>query len=193
MNTINMGFWELATQPFQYEQKAPIGYLWVSRLSVLLFGKREMALRLFPLLCGVGTLGVFTLIARHYLKTWGAVVAVGILALSPACIYHSVEAKQYSTELFMATLCLWLYIRFHKSASLPALLTWGYWGHHPVVFVFGHFCAGQYCHCRQWALGADYPLAPVCPLPDTILALVGELWGAVRAHYQQIPAVELAD
>ncbi|GGG43572.1 glycosyltransferase family 39 protein [Hymenobacter glacieicola] len=165
VNTINMGFWELATQPFQYEQKAPIGYLWVSRLCVLLFGKREMALRLFPLLCGLGTLGVFTLIARHYLKAWGAVVAVGILALSPACIYHSVEAKQYSTELFMATLCIWLYIRFHKSSSLPALLTWGVlgaiilWFSFSAIFVLASIAiavSGRWVLTTRWRQFALY-------------------------------------
>ncbi|MET4108312.1 glycosyltransferase family 39 protein [Hymenobacter sp. UYP22] len=136
VNTIKLGFWELATRPFEYEQKAPIGYLWATRLCVLLLGKKEMALRLFPLLCGLGTLAVFTSLARHYLQTWGAVVAVGVLALSPPIIYHSVEAKQYSTELLMATLALWLYWKFHARTSLGALLTWGVLGAAVLWFSF---------------------------------------------------------
>lgn len=136
VNTIKLGFWELATKPFEYEQKAPIGYLWATRLCVLLLGKKEMALRLFPLLCGLGTLALFTSVARHYLRAWGAVVAVGVLALSPPIIYHSVEAKQYSTELFMATLALWLYVRYHNRTSIGALLTWGLLGAAALWFSF---------------------------------------------------------
>ncbi|GAB2782919.1 hypothetical protein HNQ93_002236 [Hymenobacter luteus] len=136
VNTIKMGFWDLATQPFEYEQKAPIGYLWVSRLCVLLFGKKEMALRLFPLLCGIGSLVTFAAVARHYLSSWGALVAVGVLALSPACVYHSVEAKQYSTELFVATLALWLYIRYQGRPDVASLVTWGVLGAVALWFSF---------------------------------------------------------
>ena len=136
VNTIKMGFWELATGPFDYQQKAPVGYLWAARLCVMLFGKKEMALRLFPLLCGLGTLAAFTVVARHFLKAWGAVVAVGILALSAPVIYHSVEAKQYSTELLVAALALLWYVRFHRQARWPALLAWGVLGAVALWFSF---------------------------------------------------------
>jgi hypothetical protein len=136
VNTVRMGFWALATEPFAYEQKAPIGYLWATRLCILLFGKQEMALRLFPLLCGIGTLLLFTAVARHFLKTWGALATVGILAFSAPCVYHSVEAKQYSTELFVAVLALWLYVRYSKNTSIEALIAWGVFGAVALWFSF---------------------------------------------------------
>ncbi|GAB3292310.1 ArnT family glycosyltransferase [Hymenobacter tenuis] len=159
VNTIKMGFWALATQPFDYEQKAPIGYLWMTRLCVLLFGKQEMSLRLFPLLCGLGTLFVFASVAQHFLKKWGALAAVGILALSSPCIYHSVEAKQYSTELFVAALALWWYVRYHKDMSTAALLTWGVlgavalWFSFSAIFVFASIAIAMSAH---WVLTAQW-------------------------------------
>ncbi|MGY2134038.1 hypothetical protein ACW9KT_17540 [Hymenobacter sp. HD11105] len=128
VNIIKMTFWELATLPFEYEQKAPIGYLWAAKLFVILFGKGEKALRSFSLICGISSLFLFIPVARFYLKSWGVVLAVGILSLGWTFIYHSVEAKQYSTELFATILALFLYIRYHKATDAVSLVKWGILG-----------------------------------------------------------------
>lgn len=125
---IRMDFGELMTPPLDYEQKAPIGFLWLSKLAVLAFGKTEMALRLVPLLCGIALLFVFRPVARRFLQPVGVAVAVGILALAPPLVYHAVEAKQYATEVLATAVTLWLYTRYHKQMSSQALLLWGIWG-----------------------------------------------------------------
>lgn len=125
INLVKLNFWELATQPLAYEQKAPIGYLWTVKACVLLFGKGEKALRLFSLVCGISALFAFIPVARFYLKAWGVVLAVGILSLSWATIYHSVEAKQYSAELLATVLGLLLYTKYHNATRLQPLLLWG--------------------------------------------------------------------
>lgn len=128
VNLIKLNFWELATRSLEYEQKAPLGYLWAVRAFVEVLGKQEPVLRLFALLCGLGTLFMFVPVARLFLKPWGTVVAVGILALAYPAIYHSVEAKQYSTELFASVLALYLYTKFNSKTTLVALLAWGMLG-----------------------------------------------------------------
>ncbi|GAB2967837.1 hypothetical protein GCM10027048_43290 [Hymenobacter coalescens] len=128
VNVVQKGFWALATEPFEYEQKAPIGYLWVVKAVTLLFGNGEKALRLVPLLSGIGSLFVLVPVARYFLKSWTVVAAVAIMAFSSGCVFHSVEAKQYSTELFAAVLSLWLYIRFRDKTDAGSLLAWGVLG-----------------------------------------------------------------
>ncbi|TVT43474.1 hypothetical protein FNT36_05140 [Hymenobacter setariae] len=128
VNVIKFNFWQLATEPFAYEQKAPLGYLWASRLCVVLLGKKEQALRLVSLLSGLGSLVVFVPVARYFLRGWGVVLAVGALALAWPVVYHSVEAKQYSTELFATVLALRLYIKYHRQPTLGAQLAWGLGG-----------------------------------------------------------------
>lgn len=125
---VKMNFWELATLPLEYQQKAPLGYLWLAKSCVLLFGPGEMALRLFPLVCGLASVFLFIPVCRYFLKPLGVAVAIGILALSPHLIYHSVEAKQYSTELLCTILALFLYIHFHKKSDYRSLLLWGLGG-----------------------------------------------------------------
>ncbi|WP_207432111.1 hypothetical protein [Sabulibacter ruber] len=126
VSLVRMGFGELAAGPLAYEQKAPLAFLWAERLAVELLGKGELALRLFPLLCGVAALGLFAPVARHFLRPWAALLALALLALAGPAVYHAVEAKQYSTELLASVLGLWLYAR-QRRGRLP-LWAWGLWG-----------------------------------------------------------------
>jgi hypothetical protein len=125
---IKMSFWELTSPSLDYQQKAPLGFLWLVKACVMLFGKEEMALRLIPLLTGIASLFVFLPVARYFLKPLGVMMAVGIMALAPVLVYHSVEIKQYSTEMFAAVLSLYLYTRYHGRFDQKSLLMWGVWG-----------------------------------------------------------------
>ncbi|WP_187261813.1 glycosyltransferase family 39 protein [Pontibacter beigongshangensis] len=137
ISLIKMSFWELATLPLAYEQKAPIGYLWMVRLCVVLFGNGEMALRLFSLLCGVASLFFFIPVARHFLRPWAVALALGMLALSTPVIYHSVEAKQYSTELLAAILALYFYTRYsQRQVGVAGLVVWGVLGGALLLFSY---------------------------------------------------------
>ncbi|GHA56753.1 glycosyltransferase family 39 protein [Pontibacter akesuensis] len=158
---VKMSFAELAQPMLEYEQKAPLGYLWMSRLAVVLFGTGEMALRLFPLLCGLASLFVFLPVARYFLRPLGVVVAVGVLAAAPPIVYHAVEAKQYSTEFFATVLILYLYIRFHDKKDIKSLLLWGLsgavilWFSFASIFVLAGMAFGvclSYIFKRDWQL-----------------------------------------
>ncbi len=119
---------ELATSQLYYEQKAPIGFLWLVKASVVMFGQKEMALRLIPLVAGGASLFVFIPVARYFLKPLGALLAMALLAFSPVLVYHSVEIKQYSMEMLASVLCLYLYIRYQGRFDYKSLLLWGVGG-----------------------------------------------------------------
>ncbi|WP_207425915.1 glycosyltransferase family 39 protein [Pedobacter sp. SYSU D00535] len=126
---VNMSFWEMLTMPLENEQKAPVGYIILTKIFVMLFGPNEMALRLLSLLSGILTLFAFVPVARHFIMSrLGVVLAVGVIALSPPIIYHSVEAKQYSTGLLCSVLALLCFVKFHQNVSIKSLLTWGLYG-----------------------------------------------------------------
>ncbi|WP_162052472.1 glycosyltransferase family 39 protein [Pontibacter pamirensis] len=156
-----MGFTDLMTLPLDYEQKAPIGFLWLSKVSVLFFGKNEMALRLVPLVSGILLLFVFLPVARYFLRPLGVVVAIGIMALAPPLVYHAVEAKQYATEVLTTAVILWLYVRYNQQSSLRSLVLWGIWGSiilwfsYSSIFVLAGMAFGiclSYVVRKKWAL-----------------------------------------
>ncbi|WP_187261824.1 glycosyltransferase family 39 protein [Pontibacter beigongshangensis] len=159
VSLIRMDFWELATQPLAYEQKAPVGYLWAVKLLVVLFGKGEMALRLFSLLTGIATILLFVPVTRFFLKPWAALLALAMLAIGTPAVYHAVEAKQYGTELFASVLALYLFIRFHRQTDFVSLLQWGLagatllWFSYSAIFVLAGIASAVCLHLllqKEW-------------------------------------------
>jgi hypothetical protein len=106
LNLVSRSFAELL-QPLDYEQAAPFGFLFAERLMVNLFGTSEYALRLFPLLCGIGSVFIFWRIARQLLPPVGVVLGLAIFSVSSQLIYYSTEVKQYSTDLAVALFLWW--------------------------------------------------------------------------------------
>jgi 4-amino-4-deoxy-L-arabinose transferase-like glycosyltransferase len=138
---IRMNFVELIKGPLAYQQKAPITFLWITRLSVIIFGKGEMALRLFSFICGIVSLLVFLPVARYFLKPLGVAIALAILALSGPLVFHAVEAKQYSVEVLATIVALYLYTKYHLKMNFMSLILWGLsgavivWFSYPAIFV----------------------------------------------------------
>src|SRR5215212_8629067 len=60
--------WTGMFQPLDYDQGAPIGFLLVEKLLNLMLGKHELALRLFPLLVGLISLGLFYLLGKRMMS-----------------------------------------------------------------------------------------------------------------------------
>jgi uncharacterized membrane protein len=104
-NIVDRSFIGLA-RPLDMNQGAPLGFLWVEKFLLLTLGKQDYWLRLFPFLAGIGSLVLMLPVARRYTRGAGVPIAFGLFALSGAAIYYSSEAKQYSTDSFVAVILL---------------------------------------------------------------------------------------
>lgn len=93
------------TQTLDYGQGAPIGFLFIQKLMVTLFGGHDYILRLFPLIAGVVSLYLFYQLARDTMAGFGQVLANGLFSISTYLVYYSSECKQYSSDV-MACLLL---------------------------------------------------------------------------------------
>ena len=101
--------------PLEYGQICPILFLWAELTAVKLFGFSEMSLRLFPLICGVGSVFLFRHVAGRVLKGPPLLLAMAIFAVSIHPIRHSAEAKPYATDLLVALGLLALAIEWYRS------------------------------------------------------------------------------
>lgn len=81
---------------------SPIGYMLITRLATLLSGPSEMALRQFPLLCGIFSLLFWYHFSRHAVTGIGLVAALVLFYCNPSLIYFSAEVKQYSCDVMWA-------------------------------------------------------------------------------------------
>jgi Dolichyl-phosphate-mannose-protein mannosyltransferase len=139
-NVVNRSFHQLA-EPLSYNQGAPLGYLALSKLSVLALGPNEYALRMVSILASLTALLVFASLASKCFEGAGRVGACALFALCGSLIHFAAEAKQYSSDVFVAVLLLYFGLRAIRTGSRPAYFSVaatgivGVWVSHPSVFV----------------------------------------------------------
>ena len=95
-------------RPLNYNQAAPTGYLLIEKGFVEIFGSGGLALRAFPLICGISSLFLFERIARKNLSEKAAALGVGLFAFCFPLIYYSSEVKPYATDVIV-TIILYLF------------------------------------------------------------------------------------
>ena len=139
LNIVNRS-WVGLTQPLDYNQGAPLGFLFVQKLIITLFGNTDFNLRLFPLIAGILSIFLIWKVSRFFLSRVGALIVLGFFILSEQLIYYSTEAKQYSSDVLMALLLLFAFSGYlvHARRSmlwLAAAGVLGMWLSHPSVFV----------------------------------------------------------
>ena len=141
LNIVNRGFAGMF-QPLDYDQGAPIGFLLVEKLFNAILGRNELALRLFPLLVGLLSLGLFYLLLRRVTGQAGLLTAMALFAFNPRLIYYSSEVKQYIVDVAVTILLLWIAEPvFRPSARKKDFALLGLtglialWFSHPALFV----------------------------------------------------------
>jgi len=96
---------------------APPGWFVLEKISVMLMGTGELALRLVPFIAGLLALPLFWVVPRRYLGDGAALVCAAMGAVSEHVIYYSSELKQYSSDLLWGLLVL---LVVHPLLSGPA-------------------------------------------------------------------------
>jgi hypothetical protein len=99
-----------------YGQVAPPGFLLGVKLSAVLFGGSEYALRIVPLLAGLAGPLLFYLVARAILRPLGTIVATSLFSLAVPLIFFAANLKQYSTDIAMTLVVLVIALRIGRSA-----------------------------------------------------------------------------
>ena len=99
-NLFERDFGQLTTR-LNYEQYAPVLFLWIEKLFTTLFGFSEQSLRGYPLLCGIGALFVFMLVLREYMSLKSLWYPLLYLAVSHVYARYSTETKQYMPDILI--------------------------------------------------------------------------------------------
>ena len=82
------------------DQSAPVGWLALQRLVLLVLGSSELALRAVPALFGVATVAAAFVVGQRWLTTTGCAIFVLLCSLGEWMSFHSVELKPYSADTF---------------------------------------------------------------------------------------------
>ena len=107
VNILDRSYGELA-QTLDYNQSAPLGFLWLEKLATQLWGNSEYALRLLPFIASIISLGVFYTLVRQYSSVMAAPIAIALFACTRYTVYFSTELKPYSGDVAIALILFWL-------------------------------------------------------------------------------------
>lgn len=132
---------DLLFAPLSDWQAAPLGFLILVHICVVIFGSGERSLRLVSLLFGLASVPLMFAVARRFLNSAGVVVAVALFAFLGPLIYYSDELKPYSCDV-VASLAItlvvlnWMDDPTIKPAILAAVIgALGVFVSFPAVFV----------------------------------------------------------
>lgn len=113
-NIFNRSLLELITTPLGGEQAAPVGYVAISKILIMVFGNSEYILRLVAFVAGcVSMLLMQPLLTRTNGK-FGNLFALSAFAFGSYLVYYSAEFKQYSSDVLI---CLILLLAFYRHIS----------------------------------------------------------------------------
>jgi hypothetical protein len=102
----------LIFEPLDHLQVAPIGFLFVTKLSTILFGVNEFALRVMPWTFALMAPVVFWLIARRFINGMLLLSALLLFAVSPALTWYGGNVKQYSSDITISMILVWLALEY---------------------------------------------------------------------------------
>ncbi len=117
-NLLDRGYGQL-TEPLNYWQVCPIGFLWLELSLVKVFGFSEYVLRLPSFVCGIAGLFLFRHLAGRLLRGTALVLAVGTFAVAYPLIRYSAEAKPYGIDMFLALVLVAMTVQWWV-AGVPA-------------------------------------------------------------------------
>lgn len=109
LNLINRSAIHLMTQPLDYEQAAPFGFLLTTKALLSLFGRSEYVLRLMAFLSGCISLILMNILLAKTGGRYGNVFGLSAFAVSHYLIYYSAELKQYSSDVLICLLLIWFF------------------------------------------------------------------------------------
>lgn len=143
LNIVERSFGGL-TQPLDYSQGAPIGFLFIQKAAIYMLGNRDYVLRLVPILAGIAAMFLIYKVADLYLEGTGVFAAIWLFAVSDRLVYYSSEAKQYSSDVVISLILLLSAYYCLKEDSnqrhfigLALIGSIAMWISHPALFTIG--------------------------------------------------------
>jgi hypothetical protein len=143
LNIVERSFGGL-TQPLDYSQGAPVGFLFIQKAAIYILGNRDYVLRLLPIISGIAAMLLIYKVANLYLEGTSIFAAVWLFAVSDRLVYYASEAKQYSSDVAISLILLLVAYKCLKEDSnqrhfigLAIIGSIAMWISHPALFTIG--------------------------------------------------------
>ncbi|MEM1240709.1 MAG: hypothetical protein AAGI45_12785 [Cyanobacteria bacterium P01_H01_bin.26] len=156
LNLLDRSYLDLLSA-LDYNQAAPPLFLWIEKFALDTWGSHEYVLRLFPLLGGLLSLGLFYRFTQRFAQGWGRPIAILLFSVQGYIVYFSSELKPYSWDVAISLL---LFMAIADLATIrptaKQLLTTGglgvisIWLSFPSIFAIAGVEAANIFQLRPW-------------------------------------------
>ena len=110
-------------QPLDYNQIAPVGWLFLHKTVLTIFGGSEFVMRMPALLFGLSAITICYHAAKNHMAQYGVFLAVALMALLPIGLQYSVTLKPYIGDIFFTAAIVALTLEtLHREHPSPILL-----------------------------------------------------------------------
>ena len=110
-------------RPLDSNQVAPIGFLFIEKTFVLLFGDYDYALRLFPFISFLVSIPLFYSLSNKITRSKTiALLACGVYSINLRMIYYSSEVKQYTTDVLIGMVIIYTAFYYHANRNKYSLI-----------------------------------------------------------------------
>ena len=159
LNIVHKSFGELL-HPLDYNQVAPIGFLFAEKLLTNVFGNQDLVLRIFPFISFCISIPLFYLLSDKILPSkLFALVATALYSINLRLLYYSSELKQYSSDVMVGILIFYTALYYQSHASKKLLLFYALVGIIAVWFsniaIILLFVCGLYSCYHRFILNKD--------------------------------------
>lgn len=120
----NLDFVGILTKFAPTDFHPPFYYL-LLKVWVIPFGISEVSLRMLSVAFGLATIWVVYLIGKKLVNKNLGLIAAILMATAPLHIYYSQEARMYSLQTFLVSLCFYFYLELFKNKNF---LYWMFFG-----------------------------------------------------------------
>ena len=108
INILNKNPFQYLT-PLEHGQSAPPIFMELTKIITYIFKTNEYSLRCIPLLSSLASIPIFFFIALKIFKNkYTQIISTFLFAINYQLIYYSQEFKQYSSDVLITLLCIYL-------------------------------------------------------------------------------------
>ena len=123
-NVLDRSAWDLLTTPLSHNQVAPKGFLLAEKVAASLISPNDLVLKLFPMVCSLVALVAFWRVTELVLEGLAVPIALALFATAAPLVIFASQVKQYSSDVAVALLLLWLALDLEARGSSPRRVLW---------------------------------------------------------------------
>ena len=111
LNIVNRTYAELI-KPLDYHQGAPLGYLYLQKSAIVIFGKTDFVLRLISFVAGAASLFLVYHLSQRVVSQKAGLIALGFFSILTPLVYYASEVKPYASDVAITLLLLLVALRY---------------------------------------------------------------------------------